>query len=65
MAAITLEKLVKRFGAQTVLQQLSCTSRMARSTPCSAPALRKTTLLRCIAGFHEPDGGRLLFDRTT
>ena len=64
MAAITLEKLVKRFGAQTVLQQLSLhVPDGAFYTLLGPSGCGKTTLLRCIAGFHEPDGGRLLFDR--
>ncbi len=64
MAAITLENLVKRFGAQTVLQQLSLhIPDGAFYTLLGPSGCGKTTLLRCIAGFYQPDGGRLLFDR--
>jgi iron(III) transport system ATP-binding protein len=63
MAAITLENLVKRFGAQTVLQQLSLhIPDGAFYTLLGPSGCGKTTLLRCIAGFYEPDAGRLLFD---
>jgi iron(III) transport system ATP-binding protein len=64
MAAITLDNLVKRFGTQTVLQQLSLhIPDGAFYTLLGPSGCGKTTLLRCIAGFYEPDGGRLLFDR--
>jgi iron(III) transport system ATP-binding protein len=64
MAAITLENLVKRFGTHTVLQQLSLhIPDGAFYTLLGPSGCGKTTLLRCIAGFYEPDGGRLLFDR--
>ncbi len=64
MAAITLEDLVKRFGENTVLRQLSLhIPDGALYTLLGPSGCGKTTLLRCIAGFYEPDGGRLLFDR--
>jgi len=64
MAAITLENLVKRFGQHTVLQRLSLhIPDGAFYTLLGPSGCGKTTLLRCIAGFYEPDGGRLLFDR--
>jgi iron(III) transport system ATP-binding protein len=64
MAAITIENLLKRFGTHTVLQQLSLhIPDGAFYTLLGPSGCGKTTLLRCIAGFYEPDGGRLLFDR--
>jgi len=63
MAAITLDKLVKRFGTQTVLRELSLSIPDGAFYTLLGPSgCGKTTLLRCIAGFYEPDGGRLLFD---
>ncbi len=64
MASITLDKLVKQFAGQTVLQSLSLhVPDGAFFTLLGPSGCGKTTLLRCIAGFHEPDAGRILFDR--
>ena len=64
MAAITIDGIVKQFGGLTVLQQLSLhVPDGAFYTLLGPSGCGKTTLLRCIAGFYEPDGGRLLFDR--
>jgi iron(III) transport system ATP-binding protein len=63
MASIEIEHLVKRFGAQTVLQDLSLTiANGAFYTLLGPSGCGKTTLLRCIAGFYQPDAGRLRFD---
>ncbi len=63
MASIEIEHLVKRFGAQTVLQDLSLTiPNGAFYTLLGPSGCGKTTLLRCIAGFYQPDAGRLRFD---
>jgi len=64
MASISIENIVKRFGEQTVLQSFSLhVPDGAFYTLLGPSGCGKTTLLRCIAGFYEPDGGRLLFDQ--
>lgn len=64
MASITIDGVVKQFGGQTVLQNLSLhIPDGAFYTLLGPSGCGKTTLLRCIAGFYEPDGGRLLFDK--
>ena len=64
MASITIDGIVKQFGGQTVLQHLSLhIPDGAFYTLLGPSGCGKTTLLRCIAGFYEPDGGRLLFDQ--
>ena len=64
MASITIDGIVKRFGEQTVLQNLSLQIPDAAFYTLLGPSgCGKTTLLRCIAGFHDPDDGRLLFDQ--
>jgi iron(III) transport system ATP-binding protein len=64
MAAITIDNIVKRFGDQTVLQNLSLhIPDGAFYTLLGPSGCGKTTLLRCIAGFNDPDGGRILFDQ--
>jgi iron(III) transport system ATP-binding protein len=64
MASITIDGIVKQFGGNTVLQQLSLhIPDGAFYTLLGPSGCGKTTLLRCIAGFYEPDGGRLLFDQ--
>ena len=63
MASITIDGIVKQFSGQTVLQNLSLhIPDGAFYTLLGPSGCGKTTLLRCIAGFYEPDGGRLLFD---
>jgi iron(III) transport system ATP-binding protein len=63
MAAIQIEQLVKRFGSQTVLQELSLQIPDAAFFTLLGPSgCGKTTLLRCIAGFYRPEGGRMRFD---
>lgn len=64
MASITIDGIVKQFNGQTVLQNLSLhIPDGAFYTLLGPSGCGKTTLLRCIAGFYEPDGGRLLFDQ--
>ncbi|MHA7601459.1 ABC transporter ATP-binding protein [Alicycliphilus sp. T452] len=64
MASITIDGIVKQFGGQTVLQHLSLhIPDGAFYTLLGPSGCGKTTLLRCIAGFYEPEGGRLLFDQ--
>ncbi|WP_313299951.1 ABC transporter ATP-binding protein [Diaphorobacter sp.] len=64
MASITIDGIVKQFSGNTVLQNLSLhIPDGAFYTLLGPSGCGKTTLLRCIAGFYEPDGGRLLFDK--
>ena len=64
MASITIDGIVKQFSGQTVLQNLSLhIPDGAFYTLLGPSGCGKTTLLRCIAGFYEPDGWRLLFDK--
>lgn len=64
MASITVDGIVKTFGGQQVLRNLSLhIPDGAFYTLLGPSGCGKTTLLRCIAGFYAPDGGRLLFDQ--
>ena len=64
MASITIDGIVKQFSGNTVLQNLSLhIPDGAFYTLLGPSGCGKTTLLRCIAGFYEPDDGRLLFDK--
>ncbi|MBO1245534.1 ABC transporter ATP-binding protein [Bordetella holmesii] len=64
MASITIDRIVKVFDGQSVLRELSLhIPDGAFYTLLGPSGCGKTTLLRCIAGFYEPDGGRLLFDQ--
>ena len=64
MASISIEKLRKEFGKLAVLQDLSLhIPDGAFFTLLGPSGCGKTTLLRCIAGFYEPDAGHILFDQ--
>ncbi|MFA4914368.1 MAG: ABC transporter ATP-binding protein, partial [Burkholderiaceae bacterium] len=64
MASITIDRIVKTFGNQNVLQDLTLHIPDGGFYTLLGPSgCGKTTLLRCIAGFYTPDGGRLLFDQ--
>ena len=63
MTRITIDHLHKRFEKNTVLQDLSLVIEDGAFFTLLGPSgCGKTTLLRCIAGFNAPDGGRILFD---
>jgi iron(III) transport system ATP-binding protein len=63
MNAIEAENLTKRFGAATALDRVSLAFPAGSFTALLGPSgCGKTTLLRLIAGFEAPDGGRLLLD---
>jgi iron(III) transport system ATP-binding protein len=63
MTRITIARLNKRFDKQTVLQDLDLVIEDGSFFTLLGPSgCGKTTLLRCIAGFNAPDGGRILFD---
>ncbi|MCY7307590.1 MAG: ABC transporter ATP-binding protein [Rhodoferax sp.] len=63
MGYLDIDRLSKRFDAAQVLQ--SCSLSVPRGTVLTLlgpSGCGKTTLLRCIAGFVEPDAGRVLVD---
>jgi iron(III) transport system ATP-binding protein len=63
MAKISIKGLIKRFDQQTVLQDLSLVIPEGSFFTLLGPSgCGKTTLLRCIAGFNEPDSGNIFFD---
>lgn len=64
MSTITIQGLTKQFEQHQVLQNLTLTIPDGSFFTLLGPSgCGKTTLLRCIAGFNEPDSGRILFDQ--
>lgn len=64
MSTITIESLSKHFEQHPVLRDLNLTIPDGCFFTLLGPSgCGKTTLLRCIAGFNEPDRGRILFDQ--
>jgi ABC-type lipopolysaccharide export system ATPase subunit len=62
MASITLEGLVKRFGALTVVDRISLDIEDGEFFTLLGPSgCGKTTLLRMLAGFVAPDEGDIRF----
>lgn len=62
MIAITIEKLVKKFGPVTALDGVTLKIEPGELFFLLGPSgCGKTTLLRNIAGFYVPDEGRILF----
>jgi len=62
MISIRIEKLTKRFGAITALQNLDLTINPGELFFLLGPSgCGKTTLLRSMAGFYIPEEGRILF----
>ena len=60
---ITLSSITKRFGAVTAADSVSLEVGEGESFFLLGPSgCGKTTLLRCVAGFCEPDAGDILFD---
>jgi putative spermidine/putrescine transport system ATP-binding protein len=60
MANIRTERLVKRFGDVAAVDHVDLEIRDGSFTAILGPSgCGKTTLLRCIAGLAEPDGGRV------
>jgi iron(III) transport system ATP-binding protein len=63
MSTITIRGLTKSFDHNVVLQNLSLTIPNGSFFTLLGPSgCGKTTLLRCIAGFNDPDSGNILFD---
>lgn len=61
--AVTLENVEKRFGRIAAVQSLSLNVAKGRSVALLGPSgCGKTTTLRMIAGFEQPDHGRVLID---
>ena len=62
-APLEIQALVKRYGDQTALDGVSLTVTGGEFFTLLGPSgCGKTTLLRCVAGFVRPDGGRLVCD---
>lgn len=63
MAAITIDHVVKKFGDVRAVDEVSLQIKKGELFFMLGPSgCGKTTLLRMIAGFYFPDGGRILFD---
>jgi ABC-type Fe3+/spermidine/putrescine transport system ATPase subunit len=64
MVSIAVSGLSKRFGAAPVLKDIDLRIEHGELFFLLGPSgCGKTTLLRHIAGFYQPDAGRILFDR--
>ncbi|MBM4018163.1 MAG: ABC transporter ATP-binding protein [Planctomycetes bacterium] len=62
MIPLRLAHITKRFGAVTAVDDVSLTVEPGELFFLLGPSgCGKTTLLRVIAGFYEPDGGRIFF----
>ncbi|MDB6140259.1 MAG: potA 2 [Verrucomicrobiaceae bacterium] len=63
MVTITIQNLTKRFAGTTVLSAIDLVIEQGELFFLLGPSgCGKTTLLRSIAGFHQPDSGAILFD---
>jgi iron(III) transport system ATP-binding protein len=63
MVSITIQSLIKRFAGATVLHGIDLEIKAGELFFLLGPSgCGKTTLLRHIAGFYEPDAGRIYFD---
>lgn len=64
MISITIDRLIKKFGDNTALNEVSFRIEPGELFFLLGPSgCGKTTLLRNIAGFYIPEGGRILFDQ--
>jgi iron(III) transport system ATP-binding protein len=62
MISLTIDKVTKRFGETVALHALDLKIEAGEIFFLLGPSgCGKTTLLRCIAGFYEPEEGRILF----
>ena len=63
MAYIEFSHITKRFGNNTVLDDISLDVQEGKLVTLLGPSgCGKSTLLRCLAGLEVPDGGRILLD---
>ncbi len=63
MVHISIQNLTKRFGSQTILNQVNLEIAKGELFFLLGPSgCGKTTLLRHIAGFYQPNEGAILFD---
>jgi iron(III) transport system ATP-binding protein len=63
MAALTVERLAKSFGAVAAVNGISFSVAPGEFVSLLGPSgCGKTTTLRCIAGFEQPDSGRITLD---
>ncbi|HVT74276.1 MAG TPA: ABC transporter ATP-binding protein [Lacunisphaera sp.] len=62
MTSIQVQQLTKQFGPVVALRELDLSVLPGELFFLLGPSgCGKTTLLRCLAGFYRPDGGRILF----
>ncbi|MCA3588867.1 MAG: ABC transporter ATP-binding protein [Methylocystis sp.] len=60
---VFIREIIKRYGANTVLDRCSLAAHEGEILTLLGPSgCGKTTLLRCIAGFIQPDGGAISID---
>jgi putative spermidine/putrescine transport system ATP-binding protein len=63
MTEVSILSLVKRYGDQTAIADVSLKVDHGAFVSLLGPSgCGKTTTLKCLAGFEEVDGGRILFD---
>jgi multiple sugar transport system ATP-binding protein len=63
MSSLSIQKLTKRFGTNTALNDVSLEINNREFVVLLGPTgAGKTTLLRCVAGLERPDGGDILID---
>ena len=63
MTQVRIEGLTKRYGSATAVDRLSLQVENGQFVSLLGPSgCGKTTTLKCIAGFEEVTGGRILFD---
>jgi ABC-type Fe3+/spermidine/putrescine transport system ATPase subunit len=63
MAALTVDRLTKHFGSVAAVRGVSFSVESGEFISLLGPSgCGKTTTLRCIAGFEQPDGGRITLD---